>query len=137
MKLQLYSKKVTANLFLILLVFGVGAISNNISLAHAVGGAGGQYKFLSKWGLLGTGNGQFQNVGHIAVDSKTGNILVGDQGNERIQKFDSNGKFITKWGSLGSGNGQFNDAKGIAVDSAGRVYVTDKGNNNIQVFAPA
>jgi hypothetical protein len=23
------------------------------------------------------------------------------------------------------------------VDSAGRVYVSDKGNNNIQVFAPA
>ena len=135
MKLQSYSKKVTASLVLILLVFGVGAISNNISLVHAVGG--GQYKFITKLGSLGTGNGQFQNVGHIVADSKTGNIFVGDQGNERIQKFDSNAKFITKWGSLGAGNGQFNDGKGIAVDSAGRIYVTDKGNNNIQVFAPA
>ena len=35
-------------------------------------------------------NRQFQNVGHIAVDFKTGNIFVGDQGNERIQKFYSN-----------------------------------------------
>src|SRR5437763_15761882 len=102
MSLQSYSK-VTADLVLILLVFSVGAISSNISLVHAVGG-GGQYKFLSKWGSLGTGNGQFQNVGHIAADSKTGNIFVGDQGNERIQKFDSNGKFVMKWGSLGTGN---------------------------------
>src|ERR1051326_9374813 len=127
MKLQLYSKKVTANLFLILLVFGVGAISNNISLAHAVGGAGGQYKFLSKWGLLGTGNGQFQNVGHITVDSKTGNIFVGDQGNERIQKFDSNGKFLSKWGSIGTANGQFNHTEGIVADSkTGNIFVVDR-----------
>ena len=123
MKLQSYSKKVTASLVLILLVFGVGAISNNISLVHAVGG-GGQYKFITKWGSLGTGNGQFQNVGHIVADSKTGNIFVGDQGNERIQKFDSNAKFITKWGSLGTGNGQFNHTEGIAADSkTGNIFV--------------
>ena len=110
MKLQSYSKKVTASLVLILLVFGVGAISNNISLVHAVGG-GGQYKFITKLGSLGTGNGQFQNVGHIAADSKTGNIFVVDQSNNRIQKFDSNGTFITKWGSQGSGDGQFDYIK--------------------------
>ena len=136
MRLQSYSK-VTANLVLILLVFCVGTISNNISLAHAVGGGGAQYKFLSKWGSLGTGNGQFNGTAGIATDASTGNVYVGDSDNNRVEKFDSNGKFITKWGSLGSGNGQFNDGKGIAVDSAGRVYVSDKGNNNIQVFAPA
>src|SRR6478735_7722405 len=135
MKLQSYSKKVTADLELLLLVFGVGVIRNNISLAHAVGAAGGQYKFITKWGLLGTGNGQFQNVGHIAVDPKTGNIFVGDQGNERIQKFDSNGKFITKWGSVGTGNGQFNHTEGIVADSkTGNIFVVDQGNNRIQKF---
>src|SRR6476659_681613 len=134
MKLQSYSKKVTASLVLILLVFGVGAISNNITLVHAVGG-GGQYKFISKWGSLGTGNGQFQNVGHIAVDSKTGNIFVGDQGNERIQKFDSNSKFITKWVLLGTCNGHFNGTAGIATDaSTGNVYVGDSDNNRVQKF---
>src|SRR6478752_4195364 len=134
MKLQSYSKKVTASLVLILLVFGVGAISNNITLVHAVGG-GGQYKFITKWGSLGTGNGQFQNVGHIVADSKTGNIFVVDQGNKRIQKFDSNGKFITKWGSLGTGNGQFNGTGGIATDAnTGSVYVVDTDNNRVQKF---
>jgi DNA-binding beta-propeller fold protein YncE len=62
-------------------------------------------------------------------------VYVVDKDNQRIEKFDSNGKFITKWGSVGSGNGQFNEAQDIAIDSAGHVYVTDRGNNNVQVFA--
>ena len=46
-------------------------------------------------------------------------------GNDRIQKFDSNGTFITKWGSHGSGDGQFYYPNGVAVDSSGNVYVAD------------
>src|SRR2546423_1258981 len=126
MKLQSYSKKVTADLVLILLVFGVGAISNNISLVHAVGG-GGQYKFITKWGSLGTGNGQFNGTGGIATDANTGNVYVVDTDNNRVQKFDSNGKFITKWGSLGTGNGQFQNAGDVAIDpKTSNVYVVDK-----------
>ena len=71
----------------------------------------------------------------LAVDS-SGNIFVVDQGNNRIQKFDSNGKFITKWGTPGSGDGQFEEPTGIAINSLGNVYVVDRGNNRIQVFAP-
>ncbi len=41
---------------------------------------------------------------------------------------------ITKWGSLGTGDGQFNGPAGIAVDAANSIYVTDAGNNRIQVF---
>ena len=46
----------------------------------------------------GTGDGQFKTPSGIAVDSSD-NVYVTDGGNNRIQKFDSNGKFITKWGS--------------------------------------
>ena len=53
-----------------------------------------------------------------------------------IQKFDASGNFITSWGSLGSGNGQFIDPEHLAIDSEGDVYVSDRGNNNIQVFKP-
>ena len=42
----------------------------------------------------------------VAVDS-SGNVYVADSGNNRIQKFDSNGTFITKWGSTGTADGQF------------------------------
>jgi tripartite motif-containing protein 71 len=55
--------------------------------------------------------------------------------NNQIQKFDSNGKFITKWGSEGTGDGQFQNPSGIAIGSLGNVYVTDWGNNRIQVFS--
>ena len=41
-----------------------------------------------------------------------------------------------KWGSYGSEDGQFKDPEHLAVDSDGNVYVSDKLNNNIQVFAP-
>ena len=59
-----------------------------------------------------------------------------DSKNNRIQKFDSNGTFITKWGSEGSDDGQFDGPKGIAIDSLVKVYVTDEGNNRVEVFIP-
>jgi DNA-binding beta-propeller fold protein YncE len=71
---------------------------------------------------------------YLAIDT-SGNIFVVDEGNNRIQKFDSNGNFITKWGTEGTGNGQFDEPTGIAIDSSGNVYVVDRGNSRIQVFA--
>jgi tripartite motif-containing protein 71 len=63
-------------------------------------------------------------------------VYVVDDSNN-IQKFDSNGKFITRWGSYGTGYGQFDGPEGIAIDSEGNVYVSDNGNNRIQVFSPS
>jgi DNA-binding beta-propeller fold protein YncE len=59
-------------------------------------------------------------------------LYVVDAGNNRVQKFDSNGKFITKWGTAGSGDGQFSAPVGIVIDSLGNVYVSD--NNRVQKF---
>jgi hypothetical protein len=44
--------------------------------------------------------------GDLAFDHAA-NVYILDGGNNRIQKFTSDGKFITKWGSQGSGDGQF------------------------------
>jgi DNA-binding beta-propeller fold protein YncE len=39
-------------------------------------------------------------------------------------------------GTSGAGDGQFDQPTGIAIDSSGNVYVVDRGNSRIQVFAP-
>jgi len=98
--------------------------------------------FITKWGSQGTANGQFNFPLGIATDL-SGNVYVVDSYNYRIQKFNSSGNFITKWGSQGPGilsskvlyDGQFDFPGGIAVDSLGNVYVTDRVDNRVQVFA--
>ena len=42
----------------------------------------------------------------------------------------------TKFGSPALGDGQFTDPEHLAIDSDGNFYVTDRKNNNIQVFKP-
>ncbi len=89
--------------------------------------------FVTTWGSIGDGNGQFIAPDSLAVDL-AGNVYVSDTFNNRIQKFTSSGAFVTAWGSYGNGNGQFYYPRGITVDSAGNVYVVDCYNNRIQKF---
>ena len=89
--------------------------------------------FEQEWGRYGTGDGEFDLPGGVAVDS-SGNVYVADSWNNRIQKFDSSGNFITKWGSYGTGNGQFSNPRCVAVDRSGNVYVADGWNDRIQKF---
>ena len=92
-----------------------------------------EYVFLLKWGSGGSGDGQFKYPEDVTTDS-SGFVYVMDTGNDRIQKFDSNGNFITKWGSPGSGDGEFYWGHGVAVDSNGFVYVVEGLNDRIQKF---
>jgi tripartite motif-containing protein 71 len=95
------------------------------------------YHFINSWGSNGTGDGQFDSPNSIAINSSSGNVYIVEIGNDRIQKFDSNGTFIAEWGIPGTGDGEFNFPSGIAIDSTtGYVYVADTGNHRIQVFAP-
>jgi sugar lactone lactonase YvrE len=91
--------------------------------------------FVTKWGKIGSADGQLKRPSSITVDGITKEVFVVDSLNNRIQKFDSNGNFVTKWGTTGSGNGQFRNPFGIAIDSENKVYVSDRKNNNIQLFA--
>ena len=69
----------------------------------------------------------------ISADSK-GFVYVADTGNNRIQKFDSQGKFVSRIGALGDDPGEFKSPSSIAVDSKDFVYVADTDNNRIQKF---
>jgi DNA-binding beta-propeller fold protein YncE len=91
------------------------------------------YKYSSSTGLVlvklgcttvgacsaGTGNSQFNNPYGVAVDSSN-NVYVADAGNNRVQKFDSNGNFISKF-STSSGT----QPMGIKFDAAGNIWVAE------------
>ncbi len=87
-------------------------------------------------GLFGAGNGQFSGPTGVVIDS-SGNIYVVDQGNNRIQKFNSSAVYQSQFGSNGSGNGQFQSPYRLDVDSLGNIFVVDSGNSRIQKFNSA
>ncbi|HEX2910365.1 MAG TPA: 6-bladed beta-propeller [Chloroflexia bacterium] len=106
--------------------------------------------FLSKFGSIGAGDGQFtlaqyeSGPGGIATD-EDGNIYVTDTWGYRIEKFDKNGTFLAKWGNGQDTKGQaqldqqyptsFYGPRSIAYDkSTGELYITDTGNKRIVVY---
>jgi DNA-binding beta-propeller fold protein YncE len=87
-------------------------------------------------GGRGAGKGEFDSPIGIAVDP-SGNILVADTNNGRIEKFSSTGAFLSIIGMKGSGHGQLGEPNGIAVDRAGNIYVAEVGSNHrVQKLAP-
>ena len=50
-------------------------------------------QFMFQWGSNGAGEGQFSGPHGIEVDAE-GNVYVVDTGNNRIQKFTSDGVFL-------------------------------------------
>ena len=93
--------------------------------------------FLSTLAAVGSGDGQVISPRGLATDT-AGNVFVADQGNNRVQKFDSSGVLQLKFGAGGSSTGQFIAAFGVALDGAGNIYVTDsdpeRTNHKVQKF---
>ena len=80
-------------------------------------------------GGKGSGKGEFDSPTAIAVDS-SGNILVADTGNGRIEKFSPTGTFVTSIG-------QFEAPNGIAIDHTGNIYVAEIGSKHrVQKLGP-
>jgi DNA-binding beta-propeller fold protein YncE len=80
-------------------------------------------------GGRGSGKGEFDSPTAMAVDP-SGNILVADTGNGRIEKFSPNGTFVTSIGLFEAPNG-------IAIDHAGNIYVAEIGSKHrIQKLGP-
>ncbi len=113
-----------------------------------------EFGFLTKWGYSGTAHTQFNRPYGVTVDSD-GYVYISDSGNDRIQKFDSDGNFKLMWGwgvddgsdrlqvctvscqmgKSGPSDGQFNSPRGIAADRIGNIYVADGYNRRIQKFS--
>jgi streptogramin lyase len=91
--------------------------------------------YLSQFGSVGAGPGQFHGPRGIKID-QSGSIIVGDNYNNRVEKFDSKGKFLWSSGSAGTGPGQFDEARGVIIDASGNISVSDSLNNRLNKFDP-
>jgi DNA-binding beta-propeller fold protein YncE len=91
-------------------------------------------KFSTKWGTLGSGNGQFHQPRDLAVNSHNGLLYVADTFNNRIQVFDAEGNYVSEWGEQGVQDGQFNHPGNVGISPWGDIYVTDTENSRIQRF---
>ena len=81
--------------------------------------------------------GPFNYPTNVAL-SPTGEIYVTDgYGNARVHKFSPDGRLLLSWGTPGGGPGQFRIPHGIGVSPDGIVFVADRENNRIQIFAPS
>lgn len=120
--------------------------------------AAGQVSFVRQFGGVGAGSGDLNAAAGLAVDPTTGNVLVADDDNERIDEFTSSGTFVKAWGAgvadgsstayetcnatatpcrqgVASGSaGGLNRPLSVAADASGDVFVADSGNNRIDEF---
>ncbi|TDC79570.1 peptidyl-alpha-hydroxyglycine alpha-amidating lyase family protein [Streptomyces hainanensis] len=77
----------------------------------------------------------FHRCTHSAV-GPGGEIYVSDgYGNARVHVFSTDGRLVGGWGEPGARHGQFNLPHNIACDERGRVYVADRENHRVQIFA--
>jgi len=81
-------------------------------------------EFIRQWGQKGKGDGEFDIVHDVAVDSR-GRVYVADRTNARIQVFDETGKFLTKWTNVGSPWGLY------YVGRENAIYMCDGVNNRV------
>ena len=90
-----------------------------------------------RFGSGGTEDGQFNHPCGVAVDDD-GNILVTDQKNGRIQKFNSRGKYITKVnGNRDTHSLELGQPVGIGIHPHTKmIYVTDIKYHRVQILDP-
>ena len=89
---------------------------------------------LGRKGVAGTSNDTFNLPTDVAF-APNGDIYVSDgYGSARVVKFSRDGKYLLQWGKRGNGPGEFMLPHNVVVDAQGRVYVTDRDNQRIEVF---
>ncbi len=88
--------------------------------------------YVREWGGYGSGPGQFINPAYIAVDPSDF-VYVADSGNNRIQKFTSDGVFVTAWGTAGST--ALRHPVGVAYSPLGEIIVTTSGDDRVERFS--
>jgi DNA-binding beta-propeller fold protein YncE len=82
-------------------------------------------------------NAPFNHPCDVTI-APSGELYVADgYGASRVHRFSANGALIATWGEPGDGPGHFSTPHGIWALADGRVAVTDRENNRLQVFSAA
>jgi hypothetical protein len=120
-----------------------GAAGAALGLGHQVLKFNQQGEVLMRLGIAGEpgdDHAHFNGPAGVAVDSN-GDIWVADGhrgGNNRLMRFAADGTFKMQIGggidSASDKPGLFNDPHHISFDSRGRIFVSDRGNNRLQLF---
>lgn len=96
-----------------------------------------QGRVLMELGTRGV-SGQSDNTFNLPTDvgfGPGGEVYVSDgYGNARVVKYTADGRYMLEWGSRGTGPGEFGLPHNLVTDANGRVYVTDRDNQRVQVF---
>jgi DNA-binding beta-propeller fold protein YncE len=67
-----------------------------------------------------------------------GELIVSDgYGNARVMRFSSDGRLLGQFGRRGNGPGEFQLPHNVVVDRSGRIYVSDRDNQRVEVFDPS
>lgn len=69
----------------------------------------------------------------IAFDAKQ-RLYVADALAHTVDVYDLQGAEITQFGSRGFGPGQFNFPNDVAIDTKGKIFITDRENDQVQVW---
>jgi YD repeat-containing protein len=94
--------------------------------------------FNKDFGSAGSGNDEFNHPEGLL--GYAGKVIAVDQGNDRFEEFKADGSagFVSAYGSAGTGDLEFSAPFGIAVDPVtGQLYISDSGNNRIEVVTVA
>jgi DNA-binding beta-propeller fold protein YncE len=88
-------------------------------------------------GTKGTA-GSSQTTFNLPTDiafAPNGDLYVTDgYGGARVVKFSHDGKYLLEFGKRGDGPGEFRLPHNLVIDAQGRVYVTDRDNQRVEVF---
>ena len=91
-------------------------------------------KCLRKIGSQGGNAGQFHHPWGVTYLNDN-EILIADQGNQRIQQIDvQTGTVVKTFGKYGASKGEFSFPIDVCLDEQHRIVVTEFGNHRIQVI---
>ena len=108
--------------------------SNQVMVFDATAGT-----LVRAWGVTGSNLAEFVTPQAIALDTATGNVIVTDTDNFRVQVFNTAGVLQSKFGYRilfvgGAELAWFARSEGLALDACGNIYIADALMGTVRVF---